>query len=156
MAASFQIREIVASEWIDAAWALLEAHREELATHKALMALKPDRAAYEALDATGRLLTLGVFDGDELVGYSVNILAANMHYADLLVCQNDLLFLRSDHRGGRAGVALIRETEACAKARAGDGPLFMLWHAKEGTPFAGLLPRLGYGVQDIIFSRELR
>lgn len=156
MAASLEIREIVASEWAEPAWALFSAHCDELATNKALMRLKPDLDAYRRMEATGKMLSLGLFDSDELVGYSINLITRNLHYSDLLVCQNDVLFLRSDLRGGRAGLNLMRETEARAKASADGQPIMMLWHAKPGTPLEGLLPKLGYGVQDVIYSRELR
>jgi LmbE family N-acetylglucosaminyl deacetylase len=148
------IREIVASEHIDAAWGLLEMHREELATHKDEMVLKPRRDRYEALEAAGVMLSLGLFKDDELIGYSINIIDRNLHYADLTVCQNDLLYVHPDHRA-RHGVRLILATESYALNLADVNPMLMLWHAKQGTPFANLLPRLGYGVQDIILSKVL-
>jgi hypothetical protein len=31
----------------------------------------------------------------------------------------------------------------------------IVWHAKQGTALEAILPRIGYGVQDILFSKEL-
>ena len=109
---------------------LFEEHYEEIALNKEVMKLKPD----------------------VLIGYSVNFVLNHPHYADLVLTQNDLLFIKKEMRGSRAGLRLIKETEAHATSL---GCKLMLWHAKENTTLAALLPRLKYGVQDIIYSKEL-
>ncbi len=152
MPAFASIRPIHAVDHIDAAEALLEQHRLELATRPDIMSLNPLRELYAAFKANGTELSLGAFDEEgALVGYSVNVLTPNAHYAHLLMCQNDLLYVRPDLRGS-LGLRLIKATERAAKNHGAD---IVLWHAKERTPFAELLPRLGYGVQDIIFSKVL-
>ncbi len=143
------IREIIATEHIDSAWSLLEAHREELTTNKDLMKLAPRREVYERIEAAGALLSLGAFIDDELVGYSIGILDTNLHYGDLVVLQNDLFFVSLEHRA-RLGLRLMNETERLAAQR---GARMVLWHAKQGSPFASILDRKGYRVQDIIYSR---
>jgi GNAT superfamily N-acetyltransferase len=65
----------------------------------------------------------------------------NLHYGDLLMCQNDLLFVRKSHRRGMTGMRLITATERAAKDR---GVKMMLWHAKPGTTLDRMLPKLGY------------
>ena len=146
------IREIRATEWIEQAWRLLEAHREELTTNKGLMILKPDISTYEMLESKNALLSLGAFDGDEIVGYSVNIMAHNLHYSDLMMCQSDVLYVREDKRQGPAGLKLMRETERLAKER---GAQMMLWHAKPDTNLNALLPHLNYSVQETIYTKVL-
>lgn len=146
------IRSIIASEWIDKAWTLLQAHRRELTTNPDIMELRPRRDRYEALEAAGFMVSLGLFDGDSLIGYSVNIVDANLHYGDLVIAQNDVLFVHPRYRKSQDGLALIHATEDAVRAR---GAHMMLWHAKEGTALHGLMPRLGYRVQDIVFSRVL-
>lgn len=146
------IREIRATEWIEQAWRLLEAHREELTTNKGLMILKPDISTYEMLESKNALLSLGAFDGEEIVGYSVNILAHNLHYSDVMMCQNDVLYVREDKRQGPTGLKLIYETERLAKDRGAD---LMLWHAKPDTNLNDILPRLAYRVQDVVYTRVL-
>jgi GNAT superfamily N-acetyltransferase len=139
-------REIIASEWIDRAWPLLEEHYAELATVPDIMLLKPDVERYQTLEAAGSLFAIGMFDihgdgAETLVGYSVNIVCTNLHYGDLLMCQNDLLFVRKSHRRGMTGMRLITATERAAKDR---GVKMMLWHAKPGTTLDRMLPKLGY------------
>lgn len=147
------IREITATDHIASAWPLLEAHRIELSTNPDLMKLKPDLATYLRLEDNQALLSLGVFDEEgEIIGYSVNIIASNLHYSDVVMCQNDVLWLHPDHRFGPLGLRLIRETERRAKER---GCHMILWHAKMDTQFMALLSKLGYRVQDVIYSRVL-
>jgi GNAT superfamily N-acetyltransferase len=150
-------REIIASEWIDRAWPLLEEHYAELATVPDIMLLKPDVERYQTLEAAGNLFAIGMFDihgdnGETLVGYSVNIVCTNLHYGDLLMCQNDLLFVRKSHRRGMTGMRLITATERAAKER---GVKMMLWHAKPGTTLDRMLPRLGYDPFETIHYQVL-
>lgn len=132
--------------------ALQEEHWEEIARNKHLMVLSPDIEQYRRLELGGRLFAIIAYVDEEIVGYSVNILNTNLHYSDLLMASNDLLFVGKAHRAGRMGMRLIQETERVAAKR---GARMVLWHAKENTPLAGILPRTGCSVQDIIFSKEL-
>lgn len=152
-AAGIRITELPMTGRIDEMWELLAAHWHEVAKNKQVMVLKPDRRRYEELEAMGALLCLAALDPDgEIVGYSVCFIGPHIHYADLIVANNDVLFLREDLRPSTVGLRLIKETERLAKAR---GARLMLWHAKEATPLAKIMPRMGYGVQDIIFSKEI-
>lgn len=148
-----EIRKSTVSEMLALASDLFAEHWDEIALNKQVMALKPDTARYEVMEANGALFILAAFNqGGALVGYSVNFVMRHLHYADLCVASNDLLFVSKEHRHGRLGLQLIRATEARAKK---EGARLMLWHAKPNTPLADIMPRLGYGVQDIIFSREV-
>lgn len=149
-----EIRPISVVEQLPRVTELLREHWEEIALNKSLMVLKPNVELYAALEARNLLVSFGAFDGDEMVGYSVTILQpSHLHYADLCMATNDVLFVRQAHRGAsRAGLQLIRATEQACKEQ---GAQLMLWHAKPDTALLALMPRLGYGVQDVIFSREL-
>ncbi len=140
------------TERIKEVWELLSKHRDELATHKELMVLKPDIERYREFEEKGSLVSLALYDGLSIVGYSVTIINKALHYSDLVCAQNDVLYLDPKYRHGMWGVRLIKRTEQAARKR-GAGMIF--FHGKENTAFSALMPRLGYGVQDIIFSREL-
>ena len=147
-----EVRKVEADALLDQAQQLFAAHWDEIALNKGMMVLKPDVERYQALEASGVLFALSAHVGDRLIGYSVNFLMRHLHYADLVYAQNDLLFIDKDYRASRAGLALIRATEAHAKAK---GAQMLIWHAKPGTSLEALLPRMGYGVQDIMFSKEV-
>lgn len=133
---------------------LFHEHRDELATNKELMVLNPDLQTYQDLYEADCLLSIGIFEEntDRLIGYSINFLTNNLHYSHLAVCQNDILYLDPEFRKGVMGIKLIRETERRAKAIGAD---LMLWHAKAETPLNDILPRMDYGVQDIVYSKAL-
>lgn len=131
----------------------LREHWDELAKNKRLMVLNPDVDRYAALEQAGLLLAIGAYDeAGEVVGYSVSFIGTNLHYKDLVYAHNDVVFISKPYRKGRLGLQLLRETERRAKER---GARMMIWHAKENTPLAAILPRLGYGVQDILLSKEI-
>lgn len=150
---AYQIREVDPLYLLNDGHDLFVEHREELTTNKDLMVLKPFAAGYQALAEAGALLVLAAYGpNDELIGYSANVIAPNMHYSDLIVCQNDVLFISKAHRGSTVGIRLIRETEIEAARR---GCRMMLWHAKPDTALDSILPRLGCKVQDVIYSKVI-
>lgn len=147
------IREITFADLGPVEDTLIREHYLEVCRNPNLMQLKLDRARYELLEEAGMLLVLGVFDvGDNLVGYTASWICNHIHYADLVYCHNDAIYLAPSHRSGTLGVKLIKETERVAKER---GARMVLWHAKPDTPLAAIMPRMGCMVQDILFSKEL-
>lgn len=134
---------------------LLEAHWQEIALNKRVMRLDPDWHRYYALEEQGSLLTLIACppeDEEHLVGYSVNFLQPHLHYRDLFTCANDVLFVTKEQRRTGLGPRLILATETAA---IDHGAKFIMWHAKQSTALDALLPKMGYGVQDIVYSKEL-
>lgn len=142
---------MTAEAFLDQAMGLLAEHRDELATDKSLMVLNPDADTYAALDQAGNLMTIGAFRDNNLIGYSVSLVSPNLHYSDLMQCQNDVLFITKEQRKGLTGLRLIAETERRAKAR---GAQIMLWHAKPETNLDKLLQKRA-AVQDIIYKVNL-
>lgn len=131
---------------------LFHAHWDEIALNKELMRLKPMLDKYYDIEANGMLLIIGAYADGELVGYSVNFLNQHLHYADLWVCMNDIVFISQDMRKTGIGIGLLKRTEELAKER---GAQMMLWHVKQNTALSALLPRMDYKVQDIVFSKGL-
>jgi GNAT superfamily N-acetyltransferase len=148
----YEIRKASVQQMLDSATELFKEHYEEVALNKQVMVLAPFVEKYLALEASGEIFVLALYKDDEVIGYSVNFLYFHLHYASLKMCSNDLLFVKKEHRNGRAGYMLIKETEEFAKEL--DAQL-MFWHAKPNTALETLMPRLGYKYQDIIFSKEI-
>ena len=146
------IRRCTLDEFKVTADPLFQEHYEEIALRKDLMDLKPNWPMYHALKDAGSLFIYVAMHGNVCIGYSMNFVTNHLHYADLKYCQNDVLFIKKAYRGSRIGLRLMKVTEDHAKLL---GCKMMLWHAKEDTALAKLLPRLKYGVQDIVFSKEL-
>lgn len=131
---------------------LLADHWREVAKHRDLMVLAPDWAKYEEIEAAGGSIIFGAYVGDRMVGYSIAFAGTHLHYAGLVSCSNDVLYVAPEYRKGRLGLQLIYETERAAAER---GAKIITWHAKEGTALAKLLPRIGYGVHEVIYSKRL-
>lgn len=148
----FTLIETTVSDKIEALMPLLCLHRDELATARHLMALAPNVDAYRTLENTRSLLALVAYAGEEIAGYAVSFIGPHLHYSGLRYAENDVLFVKPEFRGGRLGLRLMRETERLAHAR---GARMVMWHAKPDTALAQMLPRMGYGVQDIIYGKEI-
>ena len=147
-----EIRLCTLDEFKVVADPLFEEHYEEIARNKQVMKLKPNWPSYHAVDKIGWLFIYLAMQNDVCIGYSMNIMMHHLHYADLKVCQNDVLFVKKEFRGGRLGLRLLKVTEDHARS---EGCKLMLWHAKENTALAKLLPKLKYGVQEIMYSKEI-
>ena len=147
-----EIRLATVDEMLAEAQTLFDEHYEEIARNKQVMVLKPDEETYRKAEEMGTIFILSARQNDVLIGYSVNFVSNHLHYADLKLAQNDLLFISKEHRGGRVGLRLIKDTENHARSL---GCKLMLWHCKPNTPLNEILPRLKYGVQDVIYSKEI-
>lgn len=132
---------------------MMREHWSEVGSHPNVRALNVPEDRYAELEQRGMLLSLFALDDDDhIAGYSINVIAMNMHSADTKYVQNDALFLHKSHRKGREGIRLMKETEKAAK---GIGAKILIWHAKEQTGLDRLLPLLGYEVLDVMYSKEL-
>jgi GNAT superfamily N-acetyltransferase len=147
-----EIRLCTLDEFKEVADPLFEEHYEEIARNKQVMKLNPNWPHYHSVDKLGWLFIYLAMQDDVCIGYSMNIMMHHLHYADLRVCQNDVLFVKKEFRGGRLGLRLLKVTEDHARS---EGCKLMLWHAKEDTALAKLLPKLKYGVQEIMYSKEI-
>lgn len=130
---------------------LMEEHYDEVVTLKGLMKLNPRWDAYESLDDGGKLLSIIATADGKPAGYSLNIIDQHLHYADLMVAQNDVLFVAQRYRNSSLGLKIMSRTKELARK---SGAELMLWHAKPGTPLNAILMRRSR-VQDIVYSDEL-
>lgn len=151
---SFEIREFTGVVGvIQANGALAHAHHDELSASFHGHEFDPDLDRYQRLEDLGVLVCLGAYDGDELVGYSFNVLSTHSHYRTVLCAHNDLLYLKLQHRTGHNGLALMRATRDALKAR---GVSHVLWYAKPDTALDKLLRTTKCHVHEIMFSEALQ
>lgn len=148
----YKIVEGTFADKIESMYGLFEQHWDEVAKNKEVMVLKGNTEQYHKMEEGGNLFTLFAYHGDDLVGYSVNIVTRHLHYADLVYGMNDILFVTPEHRNSPIGLRLIRHTERLARDR---GVKLFHWHAKQGTSLAKILPVLRYDVHEIVFSKVL-
>lgn len=147
------IRPIDVTHLMDTCEPLLKMHWAEVERQRQVLRLMPNMPAYRALQDMGALLSLGAYQGEQMVGYSVTIVTTHLHDANLIYASNDVLYVHPDHRDGMAGGRLMVETERRAKDR---GARLIFWASKPGTAMYEILKRHdSYAVHDVLFSRPL-
>jgi GNAT superfamily N-acetyltransferase len=132
---------------------LLVKHWEEIAHYKDIP-LDPDREGYQGLEAGDRLRCYTARDPQTgaLIGYSVYVLAHNMHYRGSYQASQDILFLLPEYRKSRIGINLIAYADECLRA---EGVQVVTQHVKVAHNFGPVLVRLGYEEVDRIFAKRL-
>lgn len=139
------------AEFIDAAAPLIEAHRAEVVKYPDLQVLKVDRPRYFQAEKDGKLYCLIAERDGEMLGYSINLLVNNPHYADLIFLQNDSLYCHPDERHQRVGLKLMSHTRMLASEL---GAKLMVWHAKPESRLDKLLAHRA-DVMDVIYSERI-
>jgi GNAT superfamily N-acetyltransferase len=103
----------------------LDALIDEYADECAIAGLpppKPDRALYDRLYASGAMRVFGVFDRGEMAGFAVVLIHQNPHYGVPLAVVESLIVAKEKRKTG-AGLRLLSEVEAAAKAAGAAGVL---------------------------------
>jgi len=131
---------------------LLIQHYEELTLNKHFVKLKPVWDRYLLLEKNGKFVTITARINKELVGYSGFFLDQHIHYEDLYVATNDVLFLRKDLRLGTSGIRLIKYSEDQMRKL---GANKITWHIKYSNDIRPILHRLGYIDEDVIVGKLL-
>jgi len=137
------------------AGALFEAHFTELSVD-AERGLDVAWPVLDAIEERGDLHVVAAYvaasrgHSEEIVGYSVSIFVPRHLHYDFSYVQNDVLFVREDHRGTRIGGRLMSATRAFAKER---GASEVAWHAKQGSELHKQLEKsTRFKCRDVIYS----
>jgi GNAT superfamily N-acetyltransferase len=145
--------------FISDADALLKMHYAELTLHKELVQLAPMHERYARLESDGKLEVYTARLEGELVGYSLFVVDRHIHYRDLLVASNDVLYLRPECRRGVAGIRLIRYSEEMLAKRGVDK---VFWHIKfnrepgDKKDFRAIMHRMGYSDEEVVVGKILK
>ena len=131
---------------------LIEQHYQELTLNKDKVKLKPVWTQYKELEDKGEFYLLTARIDGELVGYSAFFLKPHIHYNDVIVATNDVLFLIKRVRTGTTGIKLIKYSEQRMKEL---GATKMTWHIKHANDIRPILHRMGYVDEDIIVGKML-
>lgn len=145
------LEPIVVTERIGTITDLMREHWLENESEVAPDGPKPIVEAYAALEASGGISAFGAFDGENMVGYVVCIVARHHHYG-FAFAQHDVLFVSHAYRSSGLGLRLIRRAEEDARER---GARMMVWHAKPGSALERIMSRRGYAVEDVMLRKEL-
>ena len=88
----------------------------------------------------------------KVIGFAASGLGPHLHYADLSIINNRILFVSKSHRSGNTGLKLLQEAERIAKER---GARLALVTVSKNNSQGGIVRGTGYAVQETIFVKEL-
>jgi hypothetical protein len=131
---------------------LLTEHYNELTLNKEVITLNPDWDRYFELESKNKFHCFTARNDGELVGYSAFFVDTHIHYRDLLVATNDVLFLREDLRLGTTGIKLLKFSEQQLRLLNVNK---ITWHVKFAKDFRPILHRMGYTDEDTIVGKIL-
>lgn len=131
---------------------LLDKHYEELTLDKDVVKLDPIWSLYGELEEKNQFFLFTVRDEDVLVGYSAFFMKPHIHYKDLMVATNDVIFLKKEYRLGITGIKLLKYSEQKIKEL---GAKKITWHVKYLNDFRPILHRMGYSDEDVIVGKIL-
>lgn len=131
---------------------LLDKHYEELTLDKDVVKLNPIWSLYAELEEKNQFFLFTVRDEDVLVGYSAFFMKPHIHYKDLIVATNDVIFLKKEYRLGITGIKLLKYSEQKIREL---GAKKITWHVKYSNDFRPILHRMGYSDEDVIVGKIL-
>lgn len=80
----------------------------------------PNRETYRLMESGGFMHVWGAFDGGELVGCLVLLLAENPHYSSI-IGTIESIFVEKDRRAGGAGKLLLNKAKSFSKDNGATG-----------------------------------
>jgi hypothetical protein len=115
-------------------------HWIETEKHRHGLEMNPDYAEFCRRERAGGLLQFTLRDGDELIGNMRMYLSTSIH-TQTRYASEDTIFIRQEHRGGFAAMALMRFAEKCLLSL---GIREIRGNSKLGNHADVLMRRLGY------------
>lgn len=144
----FQMEKLCDS--LEEAKPLLQQHWAEIAHYKDIP-LNPDYDSYAKLEQLGRLRIYTARDDQQkLIGYAVYILDHALHYKQILVAKQDIVFVVPNRRG--VGVFLLRYCDEDLKK---IGVHMVSHHVKAAHNWGKALEIMGYELQDLMYTKRL-
>lgn len=111
----------------------------------------PDLEQYRALEASGALRCVGVFDGEKLIGFANYLLYSLPHFAGKRLASSESIWVDLDYRHQGVGHQLIQALFDFAKE---DGVYGLYLGAKLGTRAAEIFSRIAKPM-NVLFWRKL-
>ena len=131
---------------------LLVEHWKEIGTlDKDTAKLKPNWTWYKTLSDKGFLYVATVRKDTKLIGYCVCIIAPHIHYTDIMVAENDILFLKKEYRKGLVGYKLLKYTVSKLKKKV----QLITIGTKVKYNFGSVLTKLGFELTEYKFTMEI-
>jgi hypothetical protein len=131
---------------------LLDLHYEEISLIKEFP-LKPQWDIYEKMDEAGKVKVILCKEEDEIIGYIVFFISNHLHYADCLIAQEDIYFLKKEYRTGRVGLKMFKFAEEYLKSINVD---MVKYSTKVHADKSSLFEYLKYQNTEKVFTKMLK
>jgi GNAT superfamily N-acetyltransferase len=131
---------------------LFEKHWEEINRMKHLFVLNPDWDMYDKMEQSDLMVLITVRAEGALVGYAAYTKMHHPHYKNVMIAQNDVVFVLPEHRG-QTGRRLIQAAEAALESM---GIQCVTMHVKPYKNFGPMLERTGYKLHELVYLKELQ
>ena len=149
---TFQTERLTDKLWVEMI-SLIQVHFKEVGTFPDLQ-ISPDFRRYFSLDQNGMLRIVTARGGEVLVGYLWMIIIPPLHYSDILMADNDAIYLRPDFRKGSNARDMIRVMEKELMKHPGIKAVQM--RVKAGIiDYGGMLEKMGYRENERIYMKRL-
>lgn len=146
-------RESYSDRLVEEMLPLWKDHHAETAPHYH-MALEPNLMAYEQMASSGALRIFTVRNGaNSLHGYQVMLVSPHPHSIRSLQAVQDILYICPQFRKGLTGYRFIKW---CGDQLRAEGVQIVHQHISARYDFGHLLNRLGYELEDKVYSKNLR
>lgn len=110
---------------------------------------KLNEGMYRSLEASGKLVALGVYEGDKLVGFIGGAVVPQSHFSDCSVFAVDAAYLAPEHRKAFAGLRMLRLMKVAAKEMGANG---IMVGARLGTRAYELYSRIFKPMNTLFWS----
>lgn len=131
--------------------ALMRRHWTEVG-HYEDMPIDPDFERYQQLESVGVLRVYTARARQELVGYATYLVALGLHYRTVMMGQEATVYLAPEYRKGLTGMRFMKFIDSELIA---DGVTHLSKHVKQRRDHGKLLERMGYQLQDTIYTKKL-
>lgn len=139
------------SECFDDVLKLLDDHYNELSVTKHYR-LNPIYEIYKDNESSGKCRVILCKDDDQIVGYIVFFIDANLHYKDCLLATEDIYYLKPEYRKGTIGIKMFKFAERYLKSL---GVNMIRYSTKVHMDNSKLFEFMGYTFIEKVFTKNL-
>lgn len=131
---------------------LIEKHWLEVELNQNKIKLNPDWNTYKALESNNQLKFYTARCKGKLVGYYSVTIGVSAHHKEHVFATSDVIYLEPEYRTGFNALKLMKYVESNLKDL---GVSFVIVSTKAHKSFSILLERMGYGINEISYSKYI-
>lgn len=139
--------------FISEAWPLIEAHWNEVGSHRDILSLDPDHERYRKLEQIGALHILTARHGKRLVGYFFVLTVQHPRDRGALAGHDDVIYVTPEYRPRFVGARLI---EHALERLDNLGCNIVFFREKAWRHGGGYLKRYGFSPHETVWAKVLR